>query len=391
MLSHRLIKFNKKLSWTLVFSSTIILLSGYTLTILNIQSPIIAVGHRALGPLFTIIILLHFYISIVITRYNWKKSISSIWNGTAGPLTWLRFGQRITGWGIIIPASLILLSGLDWFKIGTGWIIPFTAHIRFDIYLSIMIILHTSIGLKFALMRRRLKRNRLGRADSFSTARREALTIMASMLLSLIAITYLDRIPRIADVKEKISNLLPPEQYEVDKLRILHIGSVPIFDEENWDFEVYGLVRNPITMSYSELKKLPKIVSISDFHCVTGWSKFDNKWEGIRFRDLMKMVEPMEKARYATIECENDYTTSLPLKELEYDDIILAYRLDDEDLPKQYGGPLRIVVPHKYAYKSGKWVRKIKLTEKQELGYWETRGYSNTADPFTNDRYSSTP
>ena len=121
---------------------------------------------------------------------------------------------------------------------------------------------------------------------------------------------------------------------------------------------------------------------------MTGWSKFNNKWEGIRFHDLMKIVRPMENAMYATIECEGNYYTSLPLEDLEYDDVILVYRLDDEDLPHQYGGPLRIVVPHKYAYKSGKWVRKIKFTEKQELGYWEAGGYSNTADPFTNDRYS---
>jgi DMSO/TMAO reductase YedYZ molybdopterin-dependent catalytic subunit len=330
------------------------------------------------------------YISVITIRYKWKKSISTIWNGQAGILTWLRFIQRVTGWGIIIPASLILFSGLDWFKIGTGWLISFTSHIRFDVYLSIIVILHTSIGLKFALMRRRIKSRKNMVADNFSIERREAITVIASMTLSLIALTYLDRIPRVAEVKEKIRNLLPPEQYEVDELRALHVGAVPQFDEENWDFEVYGLVRNPIALSFNEVKGLPKTVSISDFHCVTGWSKFNNKWEGIRFRDLIEIVQPMRKAMYVTIECENDYTTSLPLKDLEFDDVILAYRLDDQDLPPLYGGPLRIVVPHKYAYKSGKWVRKIKFTEKQELGYWEVRGYSDTADPFSNDRYSHT-
>jgi DMSO/TMAO reductase YedYZ molybdopterin-dependent catalytic subunit len=209
------------------------------------------------------------------------------------------------------------------------------------------------------------------------------------MVLSVIGFLYLDRFPRVANMVDKIKNILPPDQYEVAELRPLHIGGVPKFNPQKWDFEVYGLVNNPIKLSFSEFKELPKTISNSDFHCVTGWSKFNNKWEGVRFRDLMNIVKPMEKAIFATIECDNDYTTSLPLKDLEFDDIILAYRLDDQDLPPLYGGPLRIVVPHKYAYKSGKWVRKIKLTENQEYGYWEQRGYSNTADPFSNDRYSS--
>jgi len=312
-----------------------------------------------------------------------------ILKGKANRLTWLRFLQITSGVGLIFAASLILLSGLDWFKIGTGWLVPFSSHIGFDIFLSLIAIVHTGAGLKFALLRRRIKIKDPNKMSGFSAARREAITVIASMALALITVTYLDRVPRIAKVKEKISEMIPQGQYAVAQLRVLHVGSVPQFDEENWDFEVYGLVRTPIKMSYTQLKELPNTVSISDFHCVTGWSKLNNVWEGIRFSTLMQMVKPLKAAKYATIECENDYTTSLPLEDLEYDDVILAYSLDGEELPPPYGGPLRIVVPQKYGYKSGKWVRKIKLTEKQELGYWETRGYSNTADPFTNDRYSS--
>jgi DMSO/TMAO reductase YedYZ molybdopterin-dependent catalytic subunit len=183
------------------------------------------------------------------------------------------------------------------------------------------------------------------------------------------------------------NKLLPPSQRIIDKLRVLHVGNIPTFDEKTWTLEVYGLVENPFILNYNQFKQLPHVVSIADFHCVTGWSKLDNKWEGVRFTTLMEKAILQNEAKYATIECEQGYTTSLPIEDLIKEDVLLADRLDDEDLPPQYGGPLRLVVPHKYAYKSAKWIRKIRFTEEQELGYWETRGYSNTADPFTDDRY----
>jgi DMSO/TMAO reductase YedYZ molybdopterin-dependent catalytic subunit len=186
-------------------------------------------------------------------------------------------------------------------------------------------------------------------------------------------------------VKDK---LLPPGQRKVDKLRILHVGTVPKFDEKEWTFEVYGMVENPLELNYEQFKELPDVVRTSDFHCVTGWSKLENKWEGVQFATIMEKAKVQVNAKYATIECEQGYTTSLPVEDLIQENVLLAYRLDDEDLPPQYGGPLRLVVPHKYGYKSAKWIRKIKFTEEQELGYWETRGYSNTADPFKDDRYA---
>ncbi len=106
------------------------------------------------------------------------------------------------------------------------------------------------------------------------------------------------------------------------------------------------------------------------------------------FRTLVEMAKPAPEARFATIECEVGYTTSLPLEDLLRDDVLLAYRLDDRELPPEHGAPLRLVVPAKYAYKSAKWVRGVKFTGAQELGYWENRGYSNTADPWTQDRFA---
>ncbi len=191
----------------------------------------------------------------------------------------------------------------------------------------------------------------------------------------------------IGRVGKKVVGMLPPGQREVDRFHVIHVGSIPRFDEETWTFEVYGLVKNPFTLTYKQLRNLPNTISVSNFHCVEGWSKLGNEWEGVRFSTIMEMAEVFEDAKFATIESEHGYTTSLPLEDLSRDDVLLAYRLDGEELPSKHGGPLRIVVPHRYAYKSAKWVRKIKFTKEQELGYWETRGYSNTANPFTEDRF----
>ena len=181
---------------------------------------------------------------------------------------------------------------------------------------------------------------------------------------------------------------VPPNQRVTSKFPVLHEGPIPKFDPKTWDFAVEGLVKNPVRLTYEEFLKLLKVVSVSDFHCVTGWSKPDNKWEGVAFKTVSDLVKPLKEARYVTVVAEGDYATSLPLEDLLDDDVLLAYRLDDKPLEPEHGGPLRLVVPKKYAYKSAKWVRKLRFTREQELGYWETRGYSNTADPWKEERYA---
>jgi hypothetical protein len=382
----KLFTVNRQLSWLLVLTSLINYVSGYAQTVLNIQNRFLLLGHQVFGVFFILLTLIHVLLSVFVLRYPWVQSVRRILSGEANFLYKLKLAQRLTGLMIIAPSFLIALSGLDWFKVGTGYLLPFSSHVRFDFILSLVIIAHTAIGLKFALIRRRRIKPMV--KVQHSPARREAIAIIGGTILSIVALSYLDKVPRIGSIRDKISGVLPPNQYEVDALRPLHVGQVPKFDEDRWDLVVDGLVENPIRLTYQEFLKLPIATSFSDFHCVTGWTKFNNKWEGVRFRTLINKVKPKNAVKYATIECENDYTTSLPLEELEYDDVILAYRLDDNILPSLYGGPLRLVVPQKYAYKSAKWVRRIKFTEEQELGYWEQRGYSNTADPFANDRYS---
>ena len=187
-----------------------------------------------------------------------------------------------------------------------------------------------------------------------------------------------------SEKKERI----PPNQRVTSKFPVLHVGNIPTFDPRTWDLVVEGLVENPLRLTYEKFLNIPKIVSASDFHCVTGWSKLDNKWEGVSFRTISDLVKPLKNAKYVTIVSEGNYTTSLPLEDLLDDDVLLAYRLDGKPLEPEHGRPLRLVVPKKYAYKSGKWLRKLRFTEKQELGYWEKRGYSNSADPWKEERYA---
>lgn len=388
MLKLRLLILRKKISWLLLILSCIVFLSGYAQTAFNIQESVMNTTHVVLGGIFAIFFLLHTTISVFLIRFEWRKTIQRIFSGGAGNLLRLRFLQRLSGWLIVAFAGLTLLSGLEWFKIGLGRFVPFSVHIWNDLFLWLAITIHGSIGLSFWLMRRAKPGHETG--ARFSASRRQAITVIASTFFSVLAIMYLDRVSVVSRTIEYVRNVLPPNQYQVSKLRVLNIEPVPSFDEDTWSFEIYGLVRNHMKLSYSEFKTLPRTTSVSDFHCVTGWTKFDNKWEGVTLSTLMNIAKPLNEAKYALVFTDQPYTTSLPLSDLRRDDVLLAYRLDDMELPTKYGGPLRLVVPQKYGYKSAKWVRGIKFIEEHELGYWEARGYSDTADPFTNDRYSKT-
>lgn len=183
-------------------------------------------------------------------------------------------------------------------------------------------------------------------------------------------------------------NRIPPGQRVTTKFPVLHEGGTPEFDEAHWDFSVEGEIENPIKLSWKEFLELPKVKMVSDFHCVTSWSRLDNEWEGVLFTEIARIVRPRETAGFITVDCEQGYTTSLSLDELMDDDVLLAHGLEGKTLPPEHGGPLRLVVPKKYAYKSAKWVRKLVFTREKELGFWEKRGYSDTADPWKEERYS---
>ena len=188
---------------------------------------------------------------------------------------------------------------------------------------------------------------------------------------------------------------LPPDQTPIKRLLrwgVDHPGiarSNPKIELRTYVLTVDGEVEKPLKLNWDAFLELPMVESVSDFHCVEGWSVLNCKWEGVRFRQIIELVKPRENAKFVTFECADGYTTSLSLEELSADDVLLAHRLDGRPLEEGYGFPLRLVVPSKYGYKSALWVTRITFTSKKELGYWEKRGYSDTADVWRNDRFSS--
>jgi len=167
------------------------------------------------------------------------------------------------------------------------------------------------------------------------------------------------------------------------------IGSpVPKINLKSWTLTIEGEVEKPLRLSWEEILKFPKIEAESDFHCVEGWSVLRSKWEGIQFKYIIDLAKPRKSAKFVTFECADGYTTSLSIEELLRNDSLLAYKLDGNFLEEGLGAPLRLVVPNKYAYKSAMWITRIRFASKKELGYWESRGYSDTADVWSNDRFS---
>lgn len=165
-------------------------------------------------------------------------------------------------------------------------------------------------------------------------------------------------------------------------------GAVPKIDLKAWILIVEGEVERPLRLNWNDFQKLPMVESASDFHCVEGWSVLGCRWGGIPFKKLADLVKPKKTAKFVSFECADGYTTSLSLDELSGDDVLLATKLDGKNLEEGLGSPLRLVVPNKYAYKSAMWITRIKFTEKKEMGYWEKRGYSDTADVWKNDRFT---
>jgi DMSO/TMAO reductase YedYZ molybdopterin-dependent catalytic subunit len=181
---------------------------------------------------------------------------------------------------------------------------------------------------------------------------------------------------------------VPPGQRVTDKFPVLHYGSVPRFDLETWDFRVFGQVEQPLTLSYADLTALPAVRLVADIHCVTGWSKLDTIWEGVPFKEVMRLVRPKDEARFVMVHCEQGYDTNLPLEVAMDDDVLLAYRYDDAPLTPEHGYPLRLVVPKRYFWKSAKWARGLELMVEDRRGFWEMRGYHNEGDPWKEERYA---
>ena len=183
---------------------------------------------------------------------------------------------------------------------------------------------------------------------------------------------------------------LPPGQSLTIKWPVLHYGSVPQFDAEKWDFKISGLVEEPLRLNWREFRELPQVEVTSDFHCVTRWSRLDNRWKGVRFIDVLEKVKMKPGAEHVLVLAEEGYTSNIPLKDLRRPEVLFAFEHDGAPLTGEHGGPLRLVVPHLYAWKSVKWVRGFMVLDHERLGFWERNGYHAYGDPWKEQRYSGT-
>lgn len=180
---------------------------------------------------------------------------------------------------------------------------------------------------------------------------------------------------------------LPPGQHLVETWPVLDLGRKPDILLADWSLTVGGFVAQEVTWTWEQFLAQPQITMVSDFHCVTSWSRFDNEWEGVSFRHLLTLVRPLSSARYVLFTAYDDYTTNLPLDACDDEDVILARSWNRKPLSKEHGGPVRMIVPKRYAWKGAKWVKSITFSDRDDKGFWEMRGYSNSALPWENDRY----
>jgi DMSO/TMAO reductase YedYZ molybdopterin-dependent catalytic subunit len=169
---------------------------------------------------------------------------------------------------------------------------------------------------------------------------------------------------------------------------VLDLGVKPDVTRETFSLEVDGLVGRPLKLAWADLMALPQAETLADFHCVTTWSTFDNAWSGVRLRDLMARAAPRPEARFVLFASSDGYTTNLPLDACLEDDVLLVHGWMGRPLPPEHGGPVRMIVPKRYGWKSAKWIRKITCLAEDQKGFWEVRGYSNTAFPWEEDRFS---
>ncbi|HSH02040.1 MAG TPA: molybdopterin-dependent oxidoreductase [Anaerolineae bacterium] len=204
------------------------------------------------------------------------------------------------------------------------------------------------------------------------------------------------------DEKRKSSeNRLPPGQSLTQKFPVLHYGPTPQYKTlDNWDLRVFGLVEEEVTWTWEEFNALPRYEVTLDIHCVTRWSKFDTKWSGVSLRTLIDegFIKPKPEAKFVVQHCEFGFTTNTPLDFLLYENVILATHYDGKPLTPEHGYPLRVVVgtfadrsekESKYFWKGGKWLRGLEFRAEDQLGFWEKGGYSNEADPWREQRFSS--
>ena len=180
---------------------------------------------------------------------------------------------------------------------------------------------------------------------------------------------------------------VPPGQFATEKFPVMTYGPTPDVYVAEWRFRTLGLVGHDVMLTWEQLTTLEKATVDAEFHCVTQWSRMENTWEGARFSEVMKLALPSPEAKFAMVHCYGGYTTNIALDALMDDDVLLAYRHDGAPLPREHGGPVRLVVPKRYGWKSAKWVSGVELMAEDAPGFWERNGYHMEGDPWQEQRF----
>lgn len=180
---------------------------------------------------------------------------------------------------------------------------------------------------------------------------------------------------------------LPPGQTATSKFQVLTYGETPHISKSLWRFFIRGCVEEVQEWTWDEFMKFPQTRLRADFHCVTHWSRFDDEWEGVLFRDLVKAIRLKPDARFVMQYAYGGYTTNLALRWMIEEDVLFAHTFNGQPLEVDHGGPMRVFTPRRYAWKGAKWIRGLEFLEKDKPGFWEENGYSNSADPWKEERF----
>jgi DMSO/TMAO reductase YedYZ molybdopterin-dependent catalytic subunit len=181
---------------------------------------------------------------------------------------------------------------------------------------------------------------------------------------------------------------LPPGQKLTEGFPVLDLGVQPEIAPAEWRLKIDGEVDHALSLTWEEFNALPQVEDVSDFHCVTTWSKYDCRWGGVALTALYELAQPRAAAKFVYFTGYDGYSTNVSLERCLDDDVLIATRFDGKPLPREHGGPARVIIPKLYAWKGTKFVSGITFLAADKMGFWETRGYSNTADPWTEDRFA---
>jgi DMSO/TMAO reductase YedYZ molybdopterin-dependent catalytic subunit len=180
---------------------------------------------------------------------------------------------------------------------------------------------------------------------------------------------------------------LPPNQVLTPKWPVLTHGEIPVADMSTWRFKSWGLVQDDRAWSWEEFLSLPQTEVVSDIHCVTRWSRFDNRWRGVAVREILERVQPLPEVRFVMVHAYGGYCANMPLPAFATDDALFAFEHDGKPLAREHGGPCRLVVPSLYFWKSVKWVVGVEFLAEDRAGFWEQYGYHMRGDPWAEERF----